>query len=317
MNDTTPALFASWTPRVALFAGALVVVSILLHRLLGMPTPLALNLFMVAFCLAGLALVLGFVALGDVWRRGADGGAWALIGMLIAAGLFCWPLSQVPAFYSLPAINDATTDLSSPPAFIELARERERAGVANPATYPGARFAELQKNAYPDLRPLYVARTAEDTYELAMEALKRLRFQIVADKPPRPGQGGVIEAVDRTMVIGFYDDVLVRVMADGGRSRIDVRSASRFGVHDLGRNTSRVRRVLSEIQSRIDASVATPGQRFARIKSRLDKGKSQVKRGRAGDQRLSDRRRAQDSARSGAQRAPAQRATQPGRASAQ
>lgn len=317
MNDTSPALFATWTPRVALFSGALIVTAIILHRLLGMPTPLALNLFLVAFGLAALAFVLGIVAIGDVWRRGADGAAWAVIGMLLAGGVFCWPLSFAPAYYSLPSMNDASTDLASPPVFVALAAERERAGASSPAQYPVGQYAELQKATYPDLRPLYVSRSLDDTYELAIETVKRLRFQIVAESPPQQRRPGLIEAVDRTAVIGFYDDVIVRVDTEAGRSRIDVRSASRFGQHDLGRNSSRVRRVLAELQARIDASVASPGQRFARIKSRLDKGKSQLKRGKEGDQRLSDRRRAPDSARSGAQRVPAQKATQPGRASAQ
>lgn len=317
MTDTSPALFSSWTPRVALFSGALVVTAILLHRLLGMPTPLALNLFLVAFGLAAIAILLGIVAIGDVWRRGADGGGWALIGMILAIGVFCWPLSALPSYYNLPAINDTSTDLASPPPFSELARERERSGSANPAQYPVSKFAALQQAAYPDIRPLYVNRTLDETYEIALETVKRLRFQVVGDMPPRQRQAGLIEAVDRTTVIGFYDDVAVRVSPEGGRVRVDVRSASRFGRHDLGRNASRVRRVLAELQSRIDASVSTPGQRFARIKQRLEKGKPQLKRGKAGDQRLSDRRRAQDAARSGAQRAPAPKATQPARASGQ
>lgn len=312
MIDNSPALFSSWSPRIALFSGALIVMAILLHRLLGMPTPLALNLFMVAFALAALALLLGAVAIGDVWRRGADGGGWAVIGMLVAGAVFCWPLAFVPAYINLPQINDATTDLASPPSFVALAKDRENAGVSNAALYPGKRFAELQKSAYPDLRPLYVNRSLDDTYELALEALKRLRFQIVAETAPRQRQAGLIEAVDRTMVIGFYDDVIVRVDSDGGRARVDVRSASRFGQHDLGRNSSRVRRVLAEMQARIDASVSTPGQRFARIKSRLEKGKSQLKKGKAGGPKTSDRRRGPDLSRSGAQRVPAQKARPPG-----
>ena len=316
MTDNTPALFSSLTPRVALFSGALILMVILLHRLLGMPTPLALNLFLVAFGLAAGAFLLGMVAIGDVWRRGADGGAWALIGMLIAAGIFVWPLAFVPAYINLPAINDATTDLAQPPRFNALALERERAGSANPADFPKDRFAELQKAAYPDLRPLYVNRGLDDTYEMALETLKKMRFQIVAETAPGARRAGLIEAVDRTLVIGFYDDVIVRVAGEQGRSRIDVRSASRFGAHDLGRNSNRVRRVLSEIQARVDASVTTAAQRFARIKSRLDKSKSLTKRGKAGNQKTSDRSKSQDAGRSGAQRAPVPKVTPPARASA-
>lgn len=310
MNDNAPALFASWTPRVALFSGTLIVVAILLHRLLGMPTPLALNLFLVAFGLAALAILLGIVAIGDVWRRGAEGAAWAVIGILIAMAVFAWPAALLPTYLNLPAINDATTDLASPPRFEALAQERQRAGAANAIAYPAARFAEAQKTSYPDLRPLVVSRSLEDTYEIALETLKRLRFQVVAERAPRQQQAGIIEAVDRTTVIGFYDDVIVRVGSEGGRARIDVRSASRFGVHDLGRNPSRVRRVLTEMQARIDASVSTPGQRFARIKQRLDKAKPTTKRGKAGDLRLKDRRRPQDLSRPGAPRAPVPRKSQ-------
>lgn len=316
MTETSPAIFSSWTPRVALFSGALVLMVILLHRLLGMPTPLALNLFWVAFALAAGAILLGIIAIVDVWRRGADGGAWALIGMLIAGGIFAWPLAFLPAYVNLPAINDATTDLVQPPRFNALARERERAGSPNATDFPKERFTELQKAAFPDLRPLYVNRGLDDTYELALETLKKMRFQIVAETAPSARQPGLIEAVERTLVIGFYDDVIVRVGSDQGRSRIDVRSASRFGVHDLGRNSNRVRRVLSELQSRVDASVTTAGQRFARIKARLDQGKALTKRGKAGNQKTSDRRKSQDGARSGAQRAPVPRVTPPARASA-
>jgi uncharacterized protein (DUF1499 family) len=312
MTNRSPALFSNWSPRIALFSGALIVTAALLHRLLGMPTPLALNLFLVGFVLATLAFLLGAISIGDVWRRGADGGGWAVIGMVIAATVFAWPLAFVPTYLNTAHINDATTDLSAPPDFQALAQERRRAGVKHPAQHPGGETLELQKASYPDIRPLSVTRSAEETYELALEALKRLRFQIVAETPPRGGDPGTIEAVDRTTLIGFYDDVVVRISNQTGRSRVDVRSASRFGTHDLGRNATRVRRVLAEVQGRLDASVSTPSQRFARIKSRLDKAKPQVKQGKAGNRNASDRRRGPDGARSGAQRAPAQKARPPG-----
>lgn len=312
MTQSSPALFSSWTPRVALFAGALVCTAILLHRLLGMPTPLALNLFAVAFGLAALAILLGAVSLIDVWRRGAAGFAWSMIGILVAGGIFAWPLSLLPGYLSQPLLNDVSTDLQAPPAFVSLARAR--GAGANPAAYPRQRFAALQQATHPDLRPLTIARSVEDTYEIALETIKRMRFQIIAEEAPSGRRGGVIEAVDRTMVIGFYDDVVVRVSTEGGRSRIDVRSSSRYGEHDFGRNAARVRRVLTELQTRIDASITGPTSRFARIKARLDKAKMLARRGKAGDPKSLDRRKQGGAALSDAQRAPAPKAKQPLRA---
>ena len=64
------------------------------------------------------------MAIGDVWRRGADGGAWAVIGMLIAGAVFAWPAALLPRYLSLPTMNDATTDVATAPRFAALAKER-------------------------------------------------------------------------------------------------------------------------------------------------------------------------------------------------
>ena len=67
-------------------------------------------------------------------------------GILLPMLLLAWPLTYVPAFLKLPKINDVTTDVAAPPRFVTLAKLRT--GEANPATYPGARFATEQQKAY-------------------------------------------------------------------------------------------------------------------------------------------------------------------------
>ena len=62
-------------------------------------------------------------------------------------------------------------------------------------------------------------------------------WQIVREDP----SAGRIEAVATTFWFGFKDDVLIRVSADAGGSRIDVRSKSRVGKGDLGTNAQRIR----------------------------------------------------------------------------
>jgi uncharacterized protein (DUF1499 family) len=58
---------------------------------------------------------------------------------------------------------------------------------------------------------------------------------------------GVIEAVARTPILGFRDDVVVRIRPTVDGTRIDVRSASRYGRHDLGTNAKRVRSLIDDI----------------------------------------------------------------------
>ena len=43
----------------------------------------------------------------------------------------------------------------------------------------------------------------------------------------------------RTFILGFVDDISIRVSGNRTQSRIDIRSASRYGTHDLGRNAFR------------------------------------------------------------------------------
>jgi hypothetical protein len=53
--------------------------------------------------------------------------------------------------------------------------------------------------------------------------------------------------------MGFRDDIAVRVRRDDEGSKIDVRSASRYGRHDFGTNASRIRSLLEDIDDRLTA----------------------------------------------------------------
>ncbi|WP_172592332.1 DUF1499 domain-containing protein [Nitrosomonas supralitoralis] len=59
---------------------------------------------------------------------------------------------------------------------------------------------------------------------------------------------GRIEATDTTAIMGFKDDVVIRIRAEGKKSRVDMRSASRVGKGDWGVNAARIRLFLSELK---------------------------------------------------------------------
>jgi hypothetical protein len=260
-----------WTARLALFAAALAGFAVVSHRLFAMPTSVALNIVAVALGFAVLALLAGFVSTIRIWRRGTSGGLATLFGMIVAGGLIAWPAAFLPVMRNLPRINDISTDLQTPPRFITLAKARP--ADANSINYPGAAFASAQAKAYPDVRTFQIDRSAEEAYELVLAALrsKTMKFKTVSEEPPkgRVGQPGWIEVVDRTLVLGFTDDVVIRVDGDASTARIDVRSSSRYGSHDFGRNAQRVRRILKEVQAQVEATMPNAdGQRPYRLKGR-------------------------------------------------
>lgn len=263
---------ARWTTRAALFSFAVLVAALFLHRLFGMSTPIALNLFTLAFLGAVLTLVLGVMAALRIWRAGGGGAARVFAGTVMALGILAWPLAYLPTVHALPMLNDVTTDTADPPRFVALASRRGKG--TNSADYPGEPFAKLQAIAYADLEPIDLPRSTTEAFELSADTLRnKLGMSIVREQAPDPGSGrpGFIEAVDQTLIVGFYDDVAVRVVGDASRARIDVRSASRYGRHDLGQNAERVRRVLKEIVAQVEATL--PVANAVTLKSREERAK--------------------------------------------
>ena len=140
-----------------------------------------------------------------------------------------------------PAIHDVTTDLDNPPTFTAVVGRRADAPNRLDRS-PG--LAQLQRQGYPDLAPITVPSPPDQTFDRALAAAQSFGWQIVtADK-----SSGRIEATDTTRWFGFVDDVAVRLTPWGTGTRIDVRSVSRTGIGDAGRNAGRIRRFLKELQ---------------------------------------------------------------------
>ncbi len=253
----TPSFSARWTSRIALFSVGVLTCAFVLHRLFSMPTPVAFNLGIVAFAGAGLSLLLACFAAIGIWRTGRPGTSRVVFGTLVSLALVSWPLVYLPNYEQLPNINDITTDPVTPPSFGSLAASRGPS--TNGTGYAGQRYALQQAAAYPDIKPILINRSSEEAYELAADAVRRLKLDVKRQKAPDADkqQPGVLEIVDRTMIAGFYDDVVIRVAGNDESARIDVRSASRFGRHDLGRNAERARLILTEIVTRLEAVVPT------------------------------------------------------------
>ncbi len=309
MNDRArqiSAPLARWSSRIAIFAASLVVIGLLLHRLTSFPTPIAINLFVVAFAGAALALLIGLVALAQIWHSGYAGAGGAAIGILLPLLMAAWPLAYVQTYLKTPRINDVSTDLTTPPRFVALAKQRVQ--DKNGPVYP-VRFAEVQQKSYPDLRTLVIERPVEESFELVEDTAARLKWKVTLSDPPvgRTAKAGALEATDQTMIMGFTDDIVVRVEGNLNRSRIDVRSASRYGVVDLGQNATRVRRFLTELKAR---SEMTGAQIAGRRGLRSTRTGAMAKRAKDKLPEKALSRNERDRAQSSAQRARAQKETQ-------
>jgi uncharacterized protein (DUF1499 family) len=172
----------------------------------------------------------------------------ALPGIVLAAAVVLVPLDQWRRAADAPPIHDISTDLDDPPAFAALRGAREAA--PNAVDHPGEGTARMQRAAYPDLEPVRLAAGRDAVFAAAQSVARDLGWRI-AEADPAEGR---IEAVDRTFWFGFRDDVVIRVTGEeDGRTRVDVRSASRVGRGDLGTNARRIRDFLTRLQERVQA----------------------------------------------------------------
>lgn len=272
MNAEPGAIRSSvWAIRIALFCAALLVLTLIFHRIFGMGTAVALNLFLLTVAGSVLVVLIGLFALVRIWQRGWRGGSNATTAIVIALAILAWPVVIYVSAKDVPPINDVSTDTANPPKFIAIAGKRPKG--ANPIDYPGATFAEQQTKAYGRISPLIVNRPAKDVLELVEQALRRMRMTVIGDTPlDAAGPGwGQVDAVDRTLVLGFYDDVVVRVTRVQQGSLVDIRSASRFGKSDFGRNVQRIRDIKAAIIARVEATVPSGSKRQRRTSQRTTK----------------------------------------------
>lgn len=173
-------------------------------------------------------------------------GFWlAFVGLVIGAAVFWLPFSQQRAARSVPPIHDITTDTANPPEFRAVLALR--AGRGNSPAYGGALVARQQHAAYPDIQPVRFAGAPDKVFSAALDTARGMGWRIVASVPDQ----GRIEAVDTTFWFGFRDDIVIRVTDVSGGTRIDLRSASRVGVSDIGTNARRIRRFLRSLRSSV------------------------------------------------------------------
>ncbi len=252
--DVPMSRLATWSGRLAWFALAVAVFSIIIVRSGLLEIVPALATFAAALIFAGLAILLAFGGFVVIWQQGLAGLGRAVTGLLLGLALLAYPGYLAYRASKLPQITDITTDPGNPPRFDVLARLRPRGSSA----YPGAQAAALQRQAYPDLDPLDYDAPSVTAYRVALAVVTKRHWHIVDAVPPATQRDGVIEAVARTLIMGFRDDVVVRVRAVGRGSRIDVRSASRYGSHDFGTNAKRVAALLGDIDDAMSDAMTRP-----------------------------------------------------------
>ncbi len=216
--------------------------------------------------LMGIVALVAVIALALAWFRTPRGAWWkAAIALAIPVVLFVALLSVKARGEAAPPIHDVATDLRDPPAFSAQTLAKREEWGANPLVNYGIPLGQLpmwqdsvdgelavQNHAdiiaanYDELQPIPVGNASPGQ---AMDAVVAAMGEIGLDDIRTDRASGRVEGVAETFAYGFRDDVVARVR-DG---RIDLRSASRVGLSDLGYNAERVEELRRAIVKRLES----------------------------------------------------------------
>ncbi len=243
---------ALWSRRLGLFAAVVAALAVALLRLHVLDPVAALTALGAAVAIALGALLLFAAACVTIWRSGARGLGVALGGLFFIAATLAYPSYLAFQAVRLPRLADVSTDIADPPDFSRSsAALAARGGVSHPNPSPEARAG--QRAAYPDVEPIVLDIETEDAIPLVIRSAAARGWRLVDQRAASPRTGEAhLDFLDTSRILGFDVDVTVRLRPLPGQTRIDVRSASRYGRHDFGANAHRIQAFADELQTQLD-----------------------------------------------------------------
>jgi len=183
--------------------------------------------------LSGLATAITVLVMGPPF-------SWILAAVSVLP--FLVTLGRVIKDLSYPLINDVATDLEAPIAFGAALRAPTNAN--RDMTYP-ENFKPQVRKAYPQVQPLILDEPADQVFEKVTQLVKsRHRWRVTLHDT----ETKTVEAEATTSFLGFMDDLIVQVSNHEGKSRIDMRSKSREGAVDAGKNAKRIEMFLEQVR---------------------------------------------------------------------
>ena len=224
-------------------------ISLIAFLLVALPAPLyRFGVVELGTAFAGFkfGLVVGIAALvllaiQVLFKRKTVSIASAAIAVIFSAIAIALPLGMMTTAKNVPPIHDISTDLVNPPEFVAIAPLR--ADAPNPVEYAGAEAAEQQRTAYPDLQTLTYSQSKPELVEASKQAVENLGWELV----DTDANEGIVEATETTAWFGFKDDIIIRVTDNDSERLVDIRSKSRVGKSDLGKNAARIRALIEEL----------------------------------------------------------------------
>ena len=245
---------AIWGRRLAFFAIALALISVVVARTNSTDPASGLAVLSGGILMACLAVLFALTGAVVIWRTGRKGAGIVVTTLLVSTLLLAYPTYLAVLAVQLPLMSDITTDTLEPPNFM---LSKKAMAARSGRVYSGTTEEQKlqQRVAYPNVQPMLLDMEGEESYQLVLKAIAARGWRIIDQTIPQTGGrtgNWHIDAVERTPIMNYQDDITIRIRPLAGQTRIDIRSASRIGRHDYGVNASRIEKFTAELQEQLD-----------------------------------------------------------------
>ena len=243
ISDMNKLSVARWGFKLALTGAVLLVVAVIGHRLGVMDFRIALFGLVGGAALGMLAAFLGVIGMIVARKEKVSGKSSAWVGLIFGLLVASPVLLTINAASNVPPIHDITTDLKNPPEFVAMLVVRSTSDNPLDRKNP-TDLATSQQAAYPGLVPVLINQDVNQVFDQVHALVTARGWEIVAAS----AQQGRIEATATTPIMGFKDDVVIRVRDESDGTMVDMRSVSRVGKSDLGANAKRIEAFMADLR---------------------------------------------------------------------
>jgi hypothetical protein len=234
--------WAIWARRLGGFALPLAIIPVFMHRAMLMTSETFAIIETAAAGIAAVALLAGICACIRLWFTGDRGWGRALGGMFLS--LMClspWMFAGIQIL-RYPPVTDVTTDLVDRPVLVS-------AITARPVDLA---LLETVDAAFPNARTRRYQLDAQTLFGLVANLVETNGWETVQTRQPLEALSeGQINAMVTTLV-GWRDEVAIRIRSDAEGTSVAMRSASLSGLpHDLGANGLRIEEFLVALDNEV------------------------------------------------------------------
>jgi uncharacterized protein (DUF1499 family) len=243
-----------WCRRTASFAAILLIVVWVGHHYGLVESEGYLWVLGLVPLLAALALLFGAFAFSRIWTYGDLGGKDLTAGIVIALAVLSPYAIAAYLMLANPPLRDISTDLDTPPT---LPTATTRTADMNPLAPQSPGEQRLQVENYPLVTGRRYQFSMDETVAAVKTVLGRQGWHVDNLPAATAATTGevTIGAIASSFILDLPADVSIRLAAGEDSTLVDMRSASRYGRHDLGDNARRISAFLAELDVQVAGQV--------------------------------------------------------------